>query len=60
MEKILKISDISTLTPAFNGVMGWVSFAELVLLDPECDRFEITDEVEFEDGSVFVDILLVG
>ena len=60
MEKVLKILDINTLTPAFNGVTGWVSAAELILIDPDCDRFEIIDEAEFEDGSVFMDIIIAG
>jgi hypothetical protein len=60
VEKVLKISDINTLTPAFNGVTGWVSSTELTLLDPDCDRFEIIDMAEFEDGSVFMDIIVAG
>jgi hypothetical protein len=30
----------------------------LTLLDPDCDRFEIIDEAIFEDGSVFMDIIV--
>lgn len=57
MDTALKITDIDILTPAFNGVMGWLSIVELNAIDPDALRFEIVDEVLFEDGSVFVDII---
>lgn len=58
METVLKIEDINTLTPAFNGVMGWLSMPELNAIDPDALRFEIVDEVLFESGDVFVDVIL--
>lgn len=58
MDTALKIADIETLTPAFNGVMGWLSMPELNAIDPEALRFEIVDEVLFESGDVFVDVIL--
>lgn len=59
-DRILKIAEIKNLDPPFNGVSGWLSMTELNLLDPEALRFEIINEVLFEDGSMFVDVLLVG
>lgn len=58
MDTVLKIDDINTLTPTFNGVMGWLSMTELNAIDPDALRFEIVDEVLFESGDVFVDVIL--
>jgi hypothetical protein len=58
VETVLEVTDIDTLTPAFNGVMGWLSMPELNAIDPDALRFEIVDEVLFESGDVFVDVIL--
>lgn len=52
--KIRKLQDIADLTPPFANGYGWLSIAELNVIDPDAARFEIIDEAEFEDGSIFV------
>lgn len=50
----LPLDAINDLDPPFCDGSGWLSIAELNLIDPNCCRFEIIDESIFIDGSVFV------
>jgi hypothetical protein len=51
------ISKKLEFTPAFNGIYGWLSIAELNVIDPEARRFDIVDDYTAEDGSVFVKVV---
>lgn len=55
--KKLEIDAIKDLKPAFCSGYGWLSLVELNLLDPNCDRFEIMEEVTFVDNSVFCSVI---
>jgi hypothetical protein len=52
--EILELYKIEELHPSFDGEYGWLSIAELNCIDPNCDRFEVVDQVAFVDGSVFI------
>lgn len=49
--------EIKTLTPAFDGVSGWLSGEEYDLIDPNQERFIIVNEVVFPDNSTFIKIV---
>lgn len=56
--KLAALNKVSELVPAFDGGYGWLTMTELNLIDPSASRFEILDEIEFVDGTVFVLIIL--
>ncbi len=49
--------EIKGLTPAFDGVSGWLSGEEYDLIDPIQERFIVMNEVVFPDNSVFVNVV---
>lgn len=55
--KVYKLTEITELEPAFDGVSGWLSITELNVIDPNTTRFDIDDDVTFEDGSVWVKVI---
>jgi len=42
------------LSPAFNGLEGWLWVTELYCIDPNAKRFKAVEEHIRFDGSVFV------
>lgn len=56
-ENLSPLEKIKELTPPFSGGYGWLSLAELNLIDPTCERFEVVDEVVFIDRTSFVNVV---
>jgi hypothetical protein len=52
--QLRELDKIDELEPAFDGFYGWLTVTELNLLDPNCYRFDVIEEVEFIDGTTFV------
>lgn len=50
------IDEIKKLEPAFYCGHGWLSIAELNLLDPYCKKFKILEQLTFVSGDVFVNV----
>jgi hypothetical protein len=53
-QEFAPLDKIKELVPAFCNGYGWLSLAELNLLDPYGERFQELDLITFEDGSIFV------
>lgn len=56
--KLKELLDVTELVPAFDGDYGWLTMTELNLIDPNACRFEVLDESEFIDNTVFVLVIL--
>lgn len=56
--KLAALDKVSELAPAFDGGYGWLTSTELNLIDPFARRFEVLDDIEFVDGTVFMLVIL--
>jgi hypothetical protein len=52
-----QLDKIKELEPAFSNGYGWLSLAELNLIDPYCDRFEVVEEIIFIDGTIYMSVV---
>jgi hypothetical protein len=53
----LKLEKIKELKPAFCNGYGWLSIAELNLIDPYANRFADIEIVTFESGDTFINVV---
>lgn len=51
------IEEMKNLEPSFCSGYGWLSIAELNLIDPYCARFKIVEQATFVSGDVFVSVV---